>query len=185
MFRECVLEFSGSGCCARGVLNIISTLIFSWIYSVRGGNIGVSSAFNLHTTLTFIAFNIHLCNTIIHSFFLHHLPWPVFLLSSSLLCSAREAFSGCRAENRTRICLTASRRTTLIGNHTEHLEQHQSAPCTVSFHDLPERENSAGKCPLSCCPLVFCIKNQFKETVPWDVRLWDLDQCPPGPWVYH
>jgi hypothetical protein len=32
-----------------------------------------------HFFLTFIIFNIHLYSTIIHSFILHHLPWPVFL----------------------------------------------------------------------------------------------------------
>jgi hypothetical protein len=64
--------------------------------------------------LTFIVGDIHSYYTIILSFILYHSLRPVFLyyMYSSLLSSARGTSMGCRAEIRTRACLTASRRTT-------------------------------------------------------------------------
>ena len=55
---------------------------------------------------TFIIFNIHSYNTIIHSFILRHLPSPVFLYLHRFIFIVS---MGCRAENRTRACITASR----------------------------------------------------------------------------
>jgi hypothetical protein len=55
--------------------------------------------------LTFIIFNIH-------SLIIHQFDEALLLVSSSILLSAREASTGCRAESQTRACLTASRRNT-------------------------------------------------------------------------
>ncbi len=64
-----------------------------------------------HSFWSLLLFNIHSYNTITlrSSFTIRRGP---FLESSSRLCSARGASMGCRAEIRTRACLTASRRTT-------------------------------------------------------------------------
>jgi hypothetical protein len=55
------------------------------------------------TFLTFIIFNFHSYNTIILSFILHHSLRPP---SCTLLSPARETSMECRAEIRTRACLT-------------------------------------------------------------------------------
>ncbi len=61
--------------------------------------------------LIFIIFNNHSHSTIIHSSFtIRRGPPSCILIASSL--SKRRTSMGCRAENRTLACLTASRRTT-------------------------------------------------------------------------
>ncbi len=61
---------------------------------------------NMPLFLTFPFFKIHSYNTIIHSFILRHLPSPVFLYLHRFIFIVS---MGCRAENRTRACITASR----------------------------------------------------------------------------
>ncbi len=58
--------------------------------------------------LFFIFYNIHTF-ILSHSFIRHHLPGPLSI-SASLVSSVGKTFLWCLAENRTRACLTASRR---------------------------------------------------------------------------
>jgi hypothetical protein len=84
----------------------------SFLFSLQVWRRSTSIRFGCRMPLFLFIFHIFI-HTYIHSITIHSsasIRWSLLSISSSLVCSVGKTSLWCRAENRTRACLTASRR---------------------------------------------------------------------------